>query len=422
MNQVEMHKRAHVKKPMDRDMKEPKQKLNIFAPTPEHVMLRQSVRKFVEEKIEPDAMERDAKEFFDLNLFRTLGDLGLLGLTAPEEFGGSGMDATAAVIVHEELACADPGFCLAYLAHSMLCVNNIAQNCNDEQKQKYLPKLCKGEWIGAMAMSEPQVGTDVLGMKCRAIKSSDGYLINGRKMWITNGSKDSHNNPADVLFLYAKTGEQKNAISSFIVEAGQNGYSVGQNLKGKLGMRASNTAEIVLEDCKLSLNHLVGKEGDSLLHMMRNLEIERLALAAISLGIAQRCLMIMTSYANERTAFDQPLIKFGQIQKHIAESYAKYQACRSYIYNVAYNHDLAEAHNRIDSDAAKLLVSTMAKEIADSAIQVLGGYGYMAEYIVERLWRDAKLLEIGGGTIEAHQKNIANDLSKNPRAIFSSAR
>lgn len=393
-------------------------KLNIFSPTHEHAMLRQSVKKFTEEKIEPGAHQRDAEEIFDNTLFQSLGNLGLLGLTAPEEWGGSGMDASAAVIVHEEIAYADPGFCLAYLAHAMLCVNNIVQNGSDEQKRKYLPKLCSGEWIGAMAMSEPEVGTDVLGMKCKAIKNSDGYLINGRKMWITNGAKDSKH-PADVLFLYAKTGEDKNAISSFIVEGGQAGYQVGQSLKGKLGMRASNTAEIVLQDCYVARGQLVGREGDSLLHMMRNLEIERLSLAAISLGIAQRCLVIMNNYANERIAFGKPLIKFGQIQKHVAESYAKYQACRSYVYNIAYHHDLTGAHNRIDSDAAKLIVATMAKEIADSAIQVLGGYGYMAEYVVERLWRDAKLLEIGGGTIEAHQKNIANDLSKNPRAILS---
>ncbi|HXW53218.1 MAG TPA: acyl-CoA dehydrogenase family protein, partial [Myxococcota bacterium] len=203
-----------------------------------------------------------------------------------------------------------------------------------------------------------------------------------------------------------------------IIEGGQPGFYVGQNLKGKLGMRASNTAEIVLEDCQVAACQLVGQEGDSLLHMMRNLEIERLTLAAMSLGIALRCLTVMNDYACVREAFGKRLIKFGQIQKHIGEGYAKYQACRSYVYNVAYRNTKNDVNDRLDCDGAKLVASTAAKEIADSAIQVLGGYGYMADYVVERMWRDAKLLEIGGGTVEAHQKNIAFDLSKNPRVLF----
>jgi isovaleryl-CoA dehydrogenase len=392
--------------------------IDIFTPSPEHGMLRKTVRKFSEEELEKGALSRDKNEFFDQKLFERLGDLGLLGLTAPEEFGGSGMDASAAVLVHEEMAAIDPGFTLAYLAHSMLCVNNLAQNGTPEMKKRYLPKLCSGEWIGAMAMSEPEAGTDVLGMKCRARKDGDDYVINGRKMWITNGAKDAQDNPADVLFLYAKTSDEKNLISSFVIEGGLNGYRVGQSLKGKLGVRASITAELVFEDCRVNSNQRIGNEGESLLHMMRNLEIERLTLAAMSLGIARRCLVIMNRYAGERTSFKKPLVHFGQIQKYIAESYAKYMACRSYIYQVAYKTDLANADGRVDSDACKLLAATAAKEIADSAIQVLGGNGYMAEFVVERLWRDAKLLEIGGGTIEAHQKNIAYDLQKNPQAIM----
>jgi|SRR5579871_1988475 len=394
--------------------------LDIFSPTAEHAMLRQSVRKLAKTSLEPSAHERDVNEHFDMGLMKKLGELGLLGITVPIEFGGSGMDASAAVLVHEELSFIDPGFCLAYLAHAMLCVNNIAQNGSDEQKQKYLPKLCTGEWLGAMAMSEPEVGTDVLGMKCRAVKNADGYLLNGRKMWITNGAKNQKNDPADVLFLYAKTSEDKQAgISSFIVEGGQRGFYVGQSLKGKLGMRASNTAELVLEDCQIKPGQLIGHEGESLRHMMRNLEIERLTLAAMSLGISLRALTIMNNYASERHAFGKPLVHFGQIQKHIGESYAKYQACRSYVYNVAYRCQHIDGNNRMDSDGVKLIASTVAKEIADSAIQVLGGYGYMADYVVERLWRDAKLLEIGGGTVEAHQKNIAYDLSKNKKALLS---
>lgn len=378
-------------------------------------MLRDSVRKFAEAELEKGAMERDAKEYFDIKLFKKLGDLGLLGLTAPEEYGGSGMDATAAVIVNEELSAVDPGFCLAYLAHAILAVNNIVENASPEQKKRYLPKLCSGEWIGAMGMSEPEVGTDVLGMGTSAKKMSDGYLINGRKMWITNGVTQGED-PADVLFLYAKTGPERSAISSFIIEKGQTGYRVGQSLKGKLGMRASNTAEIVLEDLLVHPDQLVGQVGESLTHMMKNLEIERLTLAAMGLGIARRSLYIMNRYANERLSFGKPLVSFGQVQKYIAESYAKYKAGRAYVYYVA---DNAKKLGRIDSDGAKLMAATMAKEVADAAIQVLGGYGYMNEYVVERLWRDAKLLEIGGGTLEAHQKNMAFDLSRDPKAIMA---
>jgi len=390
-------------------------KLNIFSVTKEHDMLRKLVRKFAEEELEPGAFERDAKEYFDAALFKKLGNLGLLGITAPEEYGGSAMDATAAVLVHEEIGAVDPGMALAYLAHAMLCVNNISQNASAEQKAQYLPKLCTGEWIGAMAISEPQAGTDVKAISASADISSNGYILNGRKMWITNGAQDEHKTPADVLFLYAKTNKK---ISSFIIQNGQPGYKVGQKLGHKLGMRASITAELVLDDCHIGANQLVGQEGEAFMHMMRNLQIERLTLAAISLGIARRCLHIMNKYASERCAFGQPIAKFGQIQKYIAESYAKYKAARAYVYNIAYHTELGEAHGRVDSDGVKLIASTAAKEIADAAIQVLGGYGYMGEYVVERLWRDAKLLEIGGGTLEAHQKNMAEDLQKRPQAIF----
>jgi isovaleryl-CoA dehydrogenase len=264
------------------------------------------------------------------------------------------------------------------------------------------------------------MGTDVLGMRTSAQKTNQGYILNGRKMWITNGAIDDLGTPADVLFLYAKgnSSEEKRNISSFIVEGKNKGFSVGQKLKDKLGMRASITAELVFEDCHLSDSQLVGHEGDAILHMMRNLEIERLTLAAMGLGIARRSLSIMNDYANQRSAFGTPIVNFGQIQKHIAEGYAKYKACRAYVYQVAYNAGNKHPHSRIESDAVKLITSTAAKEIADSAIQVLGGYGYMGEYVVERLWRDAKLLEIGGGTIEAHQKNIAEDLKKHQQAIF----
>ena len=384
---------------------------DLFNPSEEHALLRNMIREFVEAEVEGQALEFDKEERFNLTLFRKLGDLGLLGLTVPEKFGGSAMDATAAVLVHEEISASDPGFGLAYLAHSMLCVNNLAINGNDEQRVRILPKLCSGEHVACMAMSEAHVGTDVLNMKTLSQREKDHYVVNGQKMWITNGTLDEKKTPADCVLLYAMTKkDEKHSISTFLVEKKHSGYYVGQKIKGKLGMRASNTAELVFDNCIVPLENRIGKEGDSLLHMMRNLEIERLTLAAQGIGIARRCLSIMNSYARSRRSFGKPLTSFGQIQRHIAESYAEYMAAKTYVYDVARKLDLKSANNRIDSDAVKLIATTISKKIADRAIQVLGGYGYVSEYVVERLWRDAKLLEIGGGTLEAHQKNITHDL------------
>ena len=408
------------------------QSFDLFNPGDEHKMLRETVRSFVQSEVEPQALEHDRQEKFNLPLFRKLGELGLLGLTVPESYGGSGMDAVAAVIVHEEISASDPGFCLAYLAHSMLCVNNLALNGSEEQKVRLLPGLCSGELVGAMAMSEPAVGTDVMALETtartiggegagEASGAEGGWLIEGRKMWITNGCLDDAGTPADVVWLYAKTGTSADGrprLSTFIVERGAPGYQVGQKIRDKTGMRASNTAELVFADCRVSASALIGEEGGSLHHMMRNLEIERLTLAAMSLGIARRSLEIMNRYARERYAFGKPLSHFGQIQRHIAESYAEYKSCRAYVYDTARHLRLVQAGNRLDSDGAKLITTTLAKNIADRAIQVLGGYGYVGEYVVERLWRDAKLLEIGGGTLEAHQKNITRDLSEAPEAIL----
>ena len=261
-------------------------------------------------------------------------------------------------------------------------------------------------------MSEPAVGTDVLGMQTSAVRDGDHYVLNGAKMWITNGAI-SDSELGDVFLVYARTGKRgAHALSLFVVEKGLPGFRLGQKIKDKLGMRASTTAELLFEDCIVPARNLVGREGDAVVHMMRNLEIERLTLAAMGLGIARRCLEVMNRYAAERKAFGQPINEFGQIQRHIAEAYARFMAGRSYVYQVAASHDLARAGNRLDSDGVKLYCATMAKEVADSAIQVLGGYGYVGEFRVERLWRDAKLLEIGGGTVEAHQKNIARDLAR----------
>ncbi len=394
---------------------------DLANPTEAHAMLREMVRDWVKEHLEPQAHEHDREERFNLDLMRELGELGLLGITADEAHGGAGMDAIAACIVHEELSYSDPGFALAYLAHSMLFVNNLSVNGNEEQRSRILPMVCSGEWIGAMAMSEPEAGTDVLGLGTHAVKQDDGtWVLNGRKMWITNGALDDEGTPADVVWVYAKTGMDDSGrveLSTFLVEAGMPGYSVGQKIMDKTGMRASNTAELVFEDCIVPATHLVGEEGGSLVHMMSNLEIERLTLAAMSLGIARRALAEMNRYAGEREAFGVAIRDFGQIQRHIGESWAKYRAMRAYIYDTAASLGIGEANQRLDSDGVKLFASTAAKEIADAAMQVLGGYGYVGEYHVERLWRDAKLLEIGGGTLESHQKNITRDLAKMSEAI-----
>ncbi len=387
---------------------------DLLNPTPEHKLLRDMVKSFVEAEVEPQAHEYDRSEKFNLPLFKKLSELGLLGITVPEEFGGSGLDAVAVVIAHEELSASDPGFCLAYLAHTLLAVNNLAVNGSAEQKKKYLPGLSDGSLIGSMAMSEPDYGTDVLGMKTSAVKKGDQYVINGRKMWITNGSIDDHKTACDLVWLYAKTGEKNGRalLSTFIVEKSDPGFYVGQKITDKLGMRGSNTAELVFENCTVPANRLVGAEGDSVHHMMRNLEVERVGLAAMALGIARRSIQIMNKYATERTSFGKPLNSYGQIQKYISESYAEFKACQTYVYDTARRMDLNKEGNRLDSDGVKLVATTMAKNVADRAIQVLGGYGYVGEYVVERLWRDAKLLEIGGGTLEAHQKNMTRDLSR----------
>jgi len=388
---------------------------DVFNPTDEHRTLRATLREFAEREVKPQAAAADREERFNLPLFRRLGDLGLLGITVEERFGGAGMDAVAAVIAHEELAAADPGFTLAYLAHAMLFANNLARNGNDAQRARWLPDACAGRTVGGMCMSEPSVGTDVLGMQTTAVREGDHWVLNGSKMWITNGAV-SDTELGDVFLVYANTGGKgTRSLSLFVVEKGTPGFRLGQKIKDKLGMRASTTAELVFDGCTVPASHLVGAEGDAVGHMMRNLEIERLTLAAISLGIARRSLEVMNRYAAERMAFGRPINQFGQVQRHIADAYAKFMAGRSYVYRVAAGFDLTRSGTRIDSDGVKLFCATMAKEVADSAIQVLGGYGYVGEYEVERLWRDAKLLEIGGGTIEAHQKNIARDLARTTR-------
>ncbi len=375
--------------------------IDLYNPTEEHQMLRETVSQFARDKLAPQAEEQDVAGSMNVGLLRELGELGLIGVTVSEADGGAGLDALASVIVHHELAKQDPGFTLAYLAHAVLFVNNFAHSASADLKAKYLEPALSGEKIGCMAMTEPGAGTDVLGMTTTAVRRGDGYLINGTKTFITNAYE------SELFLIYAKVDGK---ISAFVLERGLPGLEVSKPLK-KLGMRASTMSEIIFEDVLAPASALVGDEGAGLTHMMRNLEIERLTLAAMSLGIADRCLGEMTRYAADRRAFGEPLNRFGQIQRYIGESYASIEAMRALIYNVARTVG-PDKRNRLGTDACKLFASTAAKEVADNAIQVLGGYGYCREYQVERLWRDAKLLEIGGGTIESHQKNITKDLTR----------
>lgn len=370
-------------------------------PTEEHRMLRQMVRDFTREVVEPQAEEHDASGTLNIPLLRRAGELGLLGITVPSDHGGAGMDALAAVIVHHELSKSDPGFTLAYLAHAMLFVNNLYWAASEEQRARYLPKVISGEHVGAMGMTEPSSGTDVLGMKTTARREGDRYLLKGRKTLITNAPE------ADVFLVYATVDGK---ITTFVVERGFPGFTTSEKIP-KMGMRASTMGELYLDDCEVPAENVLGGVGGGLRNMMRNLEIERLTLAAMSLGIADRCLEIMTRYSTERTSFGKPIHEHGQIQRYIAESYVKTEAARALIYTVAREVG-PDKRNRLGTDATKLFAAPVGKEVADNAMQVLGGWGYCNEYKVERFLRDAKLLEIGGGTLESHQKNITKDLTR----------
>ena len=387
---------------------------DLFTPTPEHVLLADTLREFVQREVEPQAAEHDRSERFNQELYRKAGALGLLGVTLPEEFGGAGMDAVAAVQVYEALCTSDPGFALSAMAHSILFAQNVNVNGSELQRKHVLPKAASGEWIGGLCMTEPEVGTDVLSLRTKAVREGDSYRLTGVKTFITNGGLDDET-LGDCFIVYASTGEGE--ISSFLVEKGSPGFRLGQKWGDKLGMRASFTAELVFEDVPVPATQRLGDEGEGTLQMMRNLEVERLALAAMSLGIAQRSLQVMVGYANDRQSFGVPIREHGQIQRYLAEHYAAWRSARSFVYDVARQIDLGSTGQRMQADAAKLVASQMGKAAADAAIQVLGGYGYMGEYVVERLWRDAKLLEIGGGTLEAHHKNLAKDLCRNPSVL-----
>ena len=370
-------------------------------PTEEHRLLRSTLRDFVREVVEPQADEHDRSGVMNKALLRRVGDLGLLGVTIPAEDGGAGMDAVAASLVHHELSKSDPGFALAYLAHAMLFVNNFYWASNAEQRARYLGKVLSGEWVGGMGMTEPGTGTDVLGMKTTARKVDGGYVLRGHKALITNAPD------GDVFVVYAKLDDK---ITTFVVERGFKGFSTPDKTK-KMGMRASMLGELVFDDCFVPAANLLGTEGKGVGNMMRNLEIERLTLAAMSLGIADRCMEVMVKYAVDRQSFGKPLVEHGQIQRYIGEAYAKTEAARALVYTVARKVS-PDTRNRLGTDASKLFAAPVGKEVADAAMQVLGGWGYCDEYKIERFYRDAKLLEIGGGTLESHQKNITKELAR----------
>jgi isovaleryl-CoA dehydrogenase len=326
--------------------------------------LQKTCREFAKAEIAPRAEELDTQEAFNLKAFKGMGELGLLGITADPDFGGAGLGATAATIVMEEFGKADPGTTLSYLAHSILCVNNIDKNGSKEHKAKYLPKLISGEHIGCMGMSEPGFGSDAVGMQTKAILQGDHYLINGSKMWITNGTI------ADVTYLYTRTGPGKKDLTTFIVEKGAPGFSVSKEIH-KMGMRTSPTAELAFQNCKVPKNARVGEEGDSVIHMMKKLEIERITIAGISLGIAQACLDQCVKYAGERKQFGKNLAHFQMIQKMIAEMASETETMRRLLYTVCYEYDHFEKSN-LHASMVKLQIPKMATKIALDAIQVLG--------------------------------------------------
>lgn len=389
-------------------------RFDLFAPTPLHELLSETLREFVSREVEPQAAEHDRTETFNHALFRRAGEMGFLGVTIREEYGGSDLGAVAAVQVYEAISRSDPGFALSVLTHSILFAQNVQVNGDDALKRRILPLAVSGEWIGGLCMTEPEVGTDVLAMRTRARRDGDAYVLDGTKMFITNGGIDEVT-PGDAFVVYAATGER--TISSFLVERGMDGFRLGQKCTDKLGMRASYTSELIFDSVRVPVANRLGDEGAGKLAMMRNLEVERLTLAAMSVGIAKRCLDVMIGHANERKTFGVPIREHGQIQRHIAERFSEYRAARALVYETARHIDLEATGQRVGADAAKLFASQVGKRAADAAIQVLGGYGYMGEYVVERLWRDAKLLEIGGGTLEAHHKNLTSDLCRDPSKV-----
>ncbi len=367
-------------------------------------MLRASVRDFTAKEIAPRAASIDEKNEFPADLWKKLGALGLLGITVEEDYGGTAMGYLAHIIAMEEISRASASVGLSYGAHSNLCVNQIRRNGSEAQKKKHLPKLVSGEHVGALAMSEPGAGSDVVGMRLRAELRGDRYVLNGNKMWITNGPD------ADVLVVYAKTDANAGprGITAFLIERGMKGFSTAQKLD-KLGMRGSNTCELVFRDCEVSAANVLGKEGGGANVLMSGLDYERAVLAGGPLGIMGACLDVVIPYVHERKQFGQPIGEFQLMQGKLADMYATYSACRAYVYAVGQALDRGET-TRKDAAGAILYASEKATWMAGEAIQALGGMGYINETPTGRLWRDAKLYEIGAGTSEIRRWLIGREL------------
>lgn len=382
---------------------------HVFGLTPEQIQLRETVFNFAQKELAPKAKEIDEKNNFDglRTFWQQLGSLGALGITVPSQYGGSDGTYLDHVIIMEEIsrACAAVG--LSYAAHSNLCVNQIRRNGTEEQKLKYLSKLCSGEHIGALAMSEAGSGSDVVSMKLRAEKKGDYYIFNGNKFWITNGPD------ADVLVVYARTDQNakkpSHGITAFIVEKGTEGFSTAEKLD-KLGMRGSNTCELIFEDAKVPASNMLGPENKGIYVLFSGLDLERLILAGGPLGIMQACADVAFEYVHIRKQFDQPIGTFQLLQGKIAEMYTKLSACRSYVYNVARSADKGHVNSK-DCAGVIMYCSEAATQVALDAIQCLGGNGFTNDYPTGRLLRDAKLYEIGAGTNEIRRLVIGRALN-----------
>jgi isovaleryl-CoA dehydrogenase len=384
----------------------------MFEFTDEQNELRAICKQFAEQELGPYAAKFDKEESFNLKAFKKLGELGILGITADPEYGGAGLGAVAATLAMEEIGRVCASTALSYLAHSILCVNNLDKNGSKEQKQKYLPRLISGEDIGCMGMSEPEYGSDAIGMQTRAEKKGKKYFLNGSKIWITNAQY------SDICYVYARTGKNKRNLSTFIVEKNFPGFSCGSDIH-KLGMKASPTGELIFENCEVPVENRIGEEGDSLTHMLVNLEIERITICGISLGIAKASLEQSVKYAGERKQFGKTIGNFQLIQKMLAEMSAQVSMMESFLYTVAKAYDQnthpskSKKHNnkgRLLAAEVKLVIPQIATKIALDAIQIHGGYGYSQEFPLERYLRDAKLMEIGAGTNEVMITIIAKQL------------
>ena len=367
-------------------------------------MLRDAVYQFAQGEIAPRAEQIDIDNNFPAELWKQFGDMGLLGMTVEEEYGGTDMGYLAHVVAMEEISRASAAVGLSYGAHSNLCVNQIRKNGSHEQKLKYLPKLCSGEHVGALAMSEPGAGSDVVSMKLRAEKKGDRYILNGNKFWITNGPD------ADTYVIYAKTEPTKGSkgITAFIVERDFPGFSRAQKLD-KLGMRGSNTGELVFEDCEVPAENILGNENQGVKVLMSGLDFERTVLSGGPVGLMQACMDIVIPYYHDRKQFDTPIGEFQLMQGKLADMYVDLNTSRAYLYAVAKACDRGE-DSRKDAAAVILYTAEKATQMALQAIQALGGNGYINEYPTGRLLRDAKLYEIGAGTSEIRRMLVGREL------------